>query len=191
MHTDHYDRGGGAEIMAGRGSFTESFPLYGFDLGTRRAVCGAARGPDGEAGAPRVVDRRAGTSPAAESPAHRGATLRRAMADTGKIAKNLERFAQAVAAHDRENPTHTAHGIGARPLRHGAAGLRGGRGDPARDHDPRRQRRQRQLPRAVRRAARRGSRGVRGGSRRGGRHQGVPAVAPVGPGEPRFRPFGE
>jgi hypothetical protein len=34
------------------------------------------------------------------------------MADTHKIAKNLERFAQAVAAHDRENPTHTAHGIG-------------------------------------------------------------------------------
>jgi len=34
------------------------------------------------------------------------------MADTGKIAKNLERFAQAVSAHDRENPTHTAHGIG-------------------------------------------------------------------------------
>jgi hypothetical protein len=34
------------------------------------------------------------------------------MANTGKIAKNLERFAQAVAAHDRENPTHTAHGIG-------------------------------------------------------------------------------
>jgi hypothetical protein len=31
---------------------------------------------------------------------------------TGKIAKNLERFAQAVAAHDRENPTHTAFGIG-------------------------------------------------------------------------------
>ncbi len=34
------------------------------------------------------------------------------MASTGKIAKNLERFAQAVAAHDRENPTHTAYGIG-------------------------------------------------------------------------------
>jgi hypothetical protein len=34
------------------------------------------------------------------------------MADTGKIAKNLERFAQAVASHDRENPTHTAYGIG-------------------------------------------------------------------------------
>jgi hypothetical protein len=34
------------------------------------------------------------------------------MADTSKIAKNLERFAQAVAAHDRENPTHTAWGIG-------------------------------------------------------------------------------
>jgi hypothetical protein len=34
------------------------------------------------------------------------------MTDTGKIARNLERFAQAVAAHDRENPTHTAYGIG-------------------------------------------------------------------------------
>lgn len=34
------------------------------------------------------------------------------MADTSKIAKNLERFAQAVAIHDRENPTHTAWGIG-------------------------------------------------------------------------------
>ncbi len=34
------------------------------------------------------------------------------MAETGKIAKNLERFAIAVAAHDRENPTHTAYGIG-------------------------------------------------------------------------------
>jgi hypothetical protein len=34
------------------------------------------------------------------------------MVDTGKIAKNLERFAIALAAHDRENPTHTAYGIG-------------------------------------------------------------------------------
>jgi hypothetical protein len=34
------------------------------------------------------------------------------VAQTGKIAKNLERFAIAVAAHDRENPTHTAYGIG-------------------------------------------------------------------------------
>jgi hypothetical protein len=34
------------------------------------------------------------------------------MSEDGKIAKNLERFAQAVAAHDRENPTHTAYGIG-------------------------------------------------------------------------------
>jgi hypothetical protein len=33
-------------------------------------------------------------------------------ADMSKVAKNLERFAQAVAAHDRENPTHTAYGIG-------------------------------------------------------------------------------
>jgi hypothetical protein len=34
------------------------------------------------------------------------------MADTTKVAKNLERFAQALNAHDRENPTHTAYGIG-------------------------------------------------------------------------------
>jgi hypothetical protein len=31
---------------------------------------------------------------------------------TEKIAKNLERFAQAIATHDRENPTHTSWGIG-------------------------------------------------------------------------------
>ena len=42
----------------------------------------------------------------------RGTLRAKAMVDTGKIAKNLERFAQAVAAHDRENPTHTAYGIG-------------------------------------------------------------------------------
>jgi hypothetical protein len=34
------------------------------------------------------------------------------MTQTTKIAKNLERFAQAVASHDRENPTHSAYGIG-------------------------------------------------------------------------------
>ena len=34
------------------------------------------------------------------------------MVDHSKIAKNLERFAQAIAAHDRENPPHTAYGIG-------------------------------------------------------------------------------
>ncbi|HEY1689145.1 MAG TPA: hypothetical protein VGF95_09815 [Solirubrobacteraceae bacterium] len=34
------------------------------------------------------------------------------MTGNSKIAKNLERFAQAVAAHDRENPTHNAYGIG-------------------------------------------------------------------------------
>jgi hypothetical protein len=34
------------------------------------------------------------------------------MVETAKIAKTLERFAQALASHDRENPTHTAHGIG-------------------------------------------------------------------------------
>ncbi len=31
---------------------------------------------------------------------------------TGKIAKNLQRFTQALAEHARENPTHTAYGIG-------------------------------------------------------------------------------
>jgi hypothetical protein len=34
------------------------------------------------------------------------------MADNSKIAKNLERFAQAIASHERENPTHNAWGIG-------------------------------------------------------------------------------
>ncbi|HEV2813625.1 MAG TPA: hypothetical protein VGW10_10260 [Solirubrobacteraceae bacterium] len=34
------------------------------------------------------------------------------MADTSKIAKNLQAFAIAVNAHDRENPDHTAYGIG-------------------------------------------------------------------------------
>ena len=32
--------------------------------------------------------------------------------DTSKIAKNLQAFQIAINAHDRENPTHTAHGIG-------------------------------------------------------------------------------
>ncbi len=34
------------------------------------------------------------------------------MADTSKIAKNLQAFQIAVNVHDRENPTHTAWGIG-------------------------------------------------------------------------------
>jgi hypothetical protein len=34
------------------------------------------------------------------------------MADTSKIGRLLESFAQGVAAHDRENPTHTTWGIG-------------------------------------------------------------------------------
>jgi hypothetical protein len=34
------------------------------------------------------------------------------MADTSKIAKNLRAFQIAVNSHDRENPTHTAWGIG-------------------------------------------------------------------------------
>lgn len=38
------------------------------------------------------------------------------MDSTQKIAKNLERFAQAIAAHDRENPTHNAWGIGLSPF---------------------------------------------------------------------------
>lgn len=34
------------------------------------------------------------------------------MADTSKVAKNLRAFAIAINAHERENPTHTAWGIG-------------------------------------------------------------------------------
>ena len=34
------------------------------------------------------------------------------MADTSKIAKNLQAFQIAVNVHDRENPDHTAWGIG-------------------------------------------------------------------------------
>ena len=34
------------------------------------------------------------------------------MSDTSKIAKNLQAFRIAVNAHDRENPDHTAYGIG-------------------------------------------------------------------------------
>jgi hypothetical protein len=34
------------------------------------------------------------------------------MADTGKIAYLLERIAQGVAAHDRENPDHNTWGVG-------------------------------------------------------------------------------
>ena len=34
------------------------------------------------------------------------------MVDTAKIAKSLERFAQALGSHARENPTHSAYGIG-------------------------------------------------------------------------------
>ena len=34
------------------------------------------------------------------------------MSDTSKIAKNLQAFQIAINAHDRENPTHTAYGIG-------------------------------------------------------------------------------
>ena len=36
--------------------------------------------------------------------------------DTTKIAANLRRFAIAINAHDRENPTHTAFGIGLAPF---------------------------------------------------------------------------
>jgi hypothetical protein len=36
--------------------------------------------------------------------------------DTTKIAANLRRFAIAINSHDRENPTHTAFGIGLHPF---------------------------------------------------------------------------
>jgi hypothetical protein len=35
-----------------------------------------------------------------------------AVVDTSKIAKNLQAFQIAINAHDRENPTHNAWGIG-------------------------------------------------------------------------------
>jgi hypothetical protein len=41
-----------------------------------------------------------------------GGKLGPSMADTGKIAYLLERLAQGVAAHDRENPGHHTWGIG-------------------------------------------------------------------------------
>ena len=34
------------------------------------------------------------------------------MADVSSVAKNLQAFQIAVNAHDRENPTHNAYGIG-------------------------------------------------------------------------------
>ncbi|HEX8086299.1 MAG TPA: hypothetical protein VF529_18560 [Solirubrobacteraceae bacterium] len=34
------------------------------------------------------------------------------MADTSKIAKNLQAFQIAINSHDRENPDHNAYGIG-------------------------------------------------------------------------------
>ena len=34
------------------------------------------------------------------------------MSDSSKIAKNLQAFQIAINAHDRENPTHNAWGIG-------------------------------------------------------------------------------
>ena len=36
--------------------------------------------------------------------------------DISKIAENLRRFVIAINAHDRENPTHTAYGIGLHPF---------------------------------------------------------------------------
>jgi len=37
-------------------------------------------------------------------------------ADTSKIAANLRAFAIGVNSHDRENPTHSAYGIGLSPF---------------------------------------------------------------------------
>jgi hypothetical protein len=36
--------------------------------------------------------------------------------DIQKIADNLRRFVIAINSHDRENPTHTAYGIGLNPF---------------------------------------------------------------------------
>ena len=66
----------------------------------------------------------------------------------------------------------------ARALRHGAARLRRGRGDPPRHHDPRRQRRDRQLPRALQRRARRGAQRPR---RPRSSRRSRPSRSPAGP----------
>jgi hypothetical protein len=122
----------------------------------------------------------------------RALRFRRAMPDTGKIAKNLERFAQAVAAHDRENPTHTAHGIGLAHFDmerlgfeegeeilpgitiHADSGVTGNfRVLCDGQHDEQREESEAQVVEAFATRA-------------------VPAAAPAGrPDEPRFRPFGE
>jgi hypothetical protein len=34
------------------------------------------------------------------------------VSDTSKVAKNMRAFVMAINAHDRENPTHNAFGIG-------------------------------------------------------------------------------
>jgi hypothetical protein len=113
------------------------------------------------------------------------------MADTGKIAKNLERFAQAVAAHDRENPTHTAYGIGLAHFDmerlgldegeeilpgitiHADSGVTGNfRVLCDGQHDEEREESEAEAVEAVATHA-------------------VPATAPGGPDAPRFRPFGE
>jgi hypothetical protein len=113
------------------------------------------------------------------------------MADTGKIAKNLERFAQAVASHDRENPTHTAHGIGLTHFDmerlgfeegeeilpgitiHADSGVTGNfRVLCDGQHDEVREESEREVVEAI-------------------STQAVPAIAPGGAGVPRFRPFGE
>jgi hypothetical protein len=44
------------------------------------------------------------------------------MADTSKIAGTLRAFAIGVNSHDRENPTHTAYGIGLNPFDLGQLG---------------------------------------------------------------------
>jgi hypothetical protein len=38
------------------------------------------------------------------------------VSDTSKIAKNLRAFQIAVNSHDRENPSHSAYGIGLAPF---------------------------------------------------------------------------
>src|SRR5215207_3727880 len=73
---------------------------------SRRTACATAARACASYGIP------TGTASRSSSALPDPGTLPVGMADTTKIAKNLERFAQAIAAHDRENPTHTAWGIG-------------------------------------------------------------------------------
>ena len=71
------------------------------------------------------------------------------MVDTATMAKLLERFAQGVAAHDRENPDHNSWGIGMAHFDIERLGLEEGEEILPGHRAPGRRRRHRQLPRPL------------------------------------------